>query len=440
MNVLIIAMDTLRADHLGCYGYSRATSPRIDAFAAQSAVFDHAIATAIPTHPAFSTILTGQYSITHGVVAHGGHIPLSAHAPLLPAIMQKNGYTTCAVDNLAAWHPGFLRGLEFYIDPTSRRSLQFNCDNRGINQRAIPWLERHAAEPFYLLIHYWDAHTPYLPPRAYRSLFYSGEPDQPDNHLLDALERHPLGRLWRETWFNLIGRKFTDPEYIVALYDASIRYCDEGIGQLLEALERTGAAEDTLVVFLSDHGELMYRHGVYFDHHGLYEGNIHVPLIMRHPSIAPGRISPLAAHVDIAPTILGLCGLEIPPQMEGANWVEALRSGEPSKGPQREFLTTQECTWQMKWGLRTKDRKFILARETDFYGTPMRELYDLEADPQELHNIADARPEEVRTLEARLEGWITEKMAQNGLAQDPLMAHGITLGQRWKEERHQEPK
>ena len=435
VNVLLIAIDTLRADHLGVYGYHRKTSPNIDAFASKAAVFERAFATAIPTHPAFATICSGQYSITHTIVAHAAKSPVPRTTPWLPEILQRYGYTTCALDNLAPWRYGFGRGYEFYIDPTSRKNLAINCDNREINRRAIPWLEQHAHEKFFMFIHYWDPHTPYLPPRAYRTLFYKGNPHQPDNHAMDHFTDHPLGKTWSETWFKKLPPHITDPEYLVALYDAEIRYCDEGIRTLLDTLDASGKAEDTLVILLSDHGEMMYKHGIFFDHHGLYDGNIHVPWIVSHPSISPRRIPYLAEHVDVAPTILDLCGVPVPPEMEGKSWAPfLLGKGEPV---QRDFVVSQECTWQMKWCIRTENHKLILAREPDFYNTPMKELYDLQADPEELHNIAEQEPERVRYLENKLEEWIAAMMKKNNLTQDPLVAHGLTLGMQWKEARAQ---
>lgn len=426
MNLIIIAIDTLRADHLGCYGYIRNTSPHIDAFAKSALICDTHISTAIPTHPAFTTLNTGQFSITHGIVAHSGTRDIPRDAPWLPSLLQKNGYTTCAVDNLSQWRLDFHRGYEFYIDPTRRRTLSINADNREINRRVLPWLEHHFREKFFLFVHYWDPHTPYLPPRAYRRLFYDGDPSDPENHSLDGLEKHRLGKIWRETWFNQLGPNITDAEYIVALYDAEIRYCDEGVGRLLEHVEKLGLAGDTIVVLLSDHGEMMYHHGIFFDHHGLYEGNIHVPCLIRHPDLPPRHIPPLTAHVDLAPTLLELCGVPAPDTMEGVSLVPWLR-GE-RMDTVRDSLVCAECTWQMKWALRTLRHKFILAREPDIYGTPMRELYDLAADPQELNNLADREPETAARLEVQLEAWIAGKMAQNELTEDPLVAHGLSLG------------
>jgi arylsulfatase A-like enzyme len=437
MNVILIAVDTLRADHLGCYGYHRNTSPNIDELASGAIVCERHIATSIPTHPAFTTMFTGQYSITHGIVAHGGNRDIPREAPWMPRLLHKHGLTTCAVDNLSQWRLDFHRGFEFYIDPTQRRTLSLNADNREINRRVLPWLEQHHKEPFFLFVHYWDPHTPYLPPRAYRTLFYKGDPNDPANTSLAGMEAHPLGKMWRETWFNQLGPNITDAEYIVSLYDAEIRYCDEGIGQLLKLVESLGRAEDTIIVLTGDHGELMYHHGVFFDHHGLYDGNLHVPCIIRHPEMKPRRIESMTAHLDVAPTLLDLCGAEVPEAMEGEVLTPWLRGEKESQV--RPFTVSQECTWQMKWSIRTDSHKLIVAREPDFYGTPSRELYDLRQDPQELHNIAAQDPETVRILDATLESWIAEKMAQNGISEDPLVAHGVSLGKSWKEVRESTP-
>ena len=349
-------------------------------------------------------------------------------------MLQKNGYTTCAIDNLGEWRFGFSQGYEFYVDPTRRRALSINCDNRAINGRAIPWLKQHGTERFFMMVHYWDPHTPYLPPRAYRKLFYKGDPCDPGNHSLDGLMEHPLGRMWKETWFNKLGGNITDAAYLEALYDSEIRFCDDGIGKLLKTVEALKGAEDTLVILTSDHGELLFRHKVFFDHHGLYDGTLHVPLIMRHSGFAPKRVPHLVAHVDLAPTILELCGVAVPDGMEGSSLAPMLRDADAP--PIRDCVVSQECTWQMKWSLRTHTHKFILAREEDFYHTPSRELYNLDADPCELRNIADDDPDTARAMESKLESWIAAKMAKNGLAQDPLVSHGITLGKAWKDEKN----
>ncbi len=427
MNIVVIAIDTLRADHLGCYGYTRSTSPHIDAFAEGAVVFDTHIATAIPTHPAFTTMATGQYSMTHGVVAHAGSREIPKGAPWLASCLLDAGYTTCAIDNMShTSRLNFHRGFEYYIDPSQKSAMSINASNRELNHRALPWLDAHKDEPFFLFIHYWDPHTPYLPPRAHRTLFYKDDPGDPANTSLAGMERHPLGKTWREEWFSKLGPHISDAEYIVSLYDAEIRYCDEGVGQLLDKLDELGIAEDTAVILTADHGEMMYRHGIFFDHHGLYDGNLHIPFVIRCPGVTPKRLPYMTASTDFAPTVLGLAAVEVPEAMEGRDLAPCLRGAEPA--PPHAAIVSQECTWQMKWSIRTSTHKFILARERDFYGGPMRELYDLRGDPEESTNTVEDDAATASDLEARLEDWIAKRMAKNGLAEDPLVSHGLSLG------------
>jgi arylsulfatase A-like enzyme len=206
---------------------------------------------------------------------------------------------------------------------------------------------------------------------------------------------------------------------------------DDGIGALLNALEATGVADDTLVVLTGDHGESLTEHDIYFDHHGLYEPTIHVPLILRHPGRigAGATLPPLVQHLDVAPTLLEAVGAPIPAAMEGRSlW--PLASGKAQTGGW-ERVVCCESTWQSKWALRTDDRKLILARSPDRHNMPMRELYDLEADPGETRNLAQERPGEADRLEAELEAWIAAGLAKSGRREDPLRAQGISLGKKW---------
>jgi arylsulfatase len=435
MNILLIAIDTLRADHLGCYGYHRDTSPGLNTLAAQSVLFEKLYTPVVPTQPSYTTTYTGQYPITHGIVSHGGQASLAEGAPLLPELLQKAGYTTCAVDSMRAMKPWFARGYEFYIDPSSRMAHRHAATCEDVNARAIPWLRQHAREKFFLFIHYWEPHTPYLPPQRYRTLFYDGDPTDPAHDTLAPIRKQPFGEWWLKSWFSEFPQPLRDAEYVVAMYDGEVRYADDGVGQLLDALEHTGIADDTLVVVFSDHGENMYRHDVFFDHHGLYEGAIHCPLIVRWPGrVTPGRRVPhLVQHIDLSPTILTACDAGVPEAVEGASLVPLL-TGE-SDSPLYDRLITMECSWQAKWALRIDEYKFILSREQgrDLHGKPPRELYHLPSDPCELRNLADERPDTVGALEAELEEWIARMMAKNGLDQDPLIAQGVTLGKRWRD-------
>jgi len=427
-NVILVVVDALRADHLSAYGYPRATSPNLDALALSGVLCESMYCAAIPTQPAFTTLHTGQEPITHGILAHGGRAELARKTPMLAEVFLSAGYTTCAIDNLMRERPWFGRGFEYVIDPSLRRILHLGVTCEELNARAVPWLRAHAAEPFLLFIHYWDTHTPYTPPDRDRNFFASdGDPTDPSNRSLEEWWRHPMGVLARDTWLQTPAGRITDAEYLVSLYDAEIHHVDRGIAELLATVDELGLSDRTLVAVTGDHGESMTEHGVFFEHHGLYETTVHVPFIARwRGHLPPGRrLSQHFQHHDVAPTLLEAAGLRPPPAMEGRSRWRTL-TGEAS-GPGREAMVMVESTCQAKWALRAGRHKLILARAPDFYGTPPRELYDLEADPAETANLAAREPALADALEAQLEEWIARRLREQGLREDPLREHGISL-------------
>lgn len=430
LNILLISVDTLRADHLGCYGYAHNTSPNIDSLANRGVLFDRFFCGAIPTQPSYTTLYTGQDPVRHGVVAQGGKAQLAKNAPFLPQMLLSTGYTTCAVDNLLQERIWFGRGFEFYIDPSVRRSLLLGISCEELNERAIPWILQHSSEPFFMHIHYWDPHWPLKPPGRYKDLFYDQDRDpfDPSNRGLEPWWSHPLGQLARSTWLRRSDRLITDPDYVVALYDQEIRYLDDGLGALLAALDEAGIAENTMVVLLADHGESMTEHGIFFAHHGLYDPVIRAPLIARLPGVFPEgvRSSAFAQHQDVAPTLLEAAGAAIPRSMDGYSlW--NLMTGQEEDG-KRASVICCECSWQANWCLRNDHHKFILARSPDLYGSPPRKLYNLREDPAEEHNLVQTEPSIAAKMEAELEDWIGKRIEQVGRQQDPLIEEGVSLG------------
>lgn len=431
MNILFIVIDTLRADHLECYGYGKPTSPAIDRLASQGVLFERCFAPGIPTTPAHTTMYTGMHPLSHNIVAHGGSVELDRKIPVLPELLQRAGYTTCAVDNLFDIKPWLARGYEFYVNPSHKHRMRLLVSCEEINRRAIPWLKAHAQEPFFLFVHYWEPHTPYLPPARYRQFWNGGNQFDPNIHTLDRLKETPFWDMWGDTWFKKLG-PVTDPEYIVSLYDGEIRHVDDGVAALLEALDESGIADDTLVLLTGDHGESMYQHDIFFDHHGLYEENIRVPLILRWPNRLPAgrRAAPFVQQLDYAPTFLHWAGAEVPANMEGKDFGPLAAGNDET--PLWDRIVCCESTWQCKWAVRTDRHKLILAREPDHHGMPMRELYDLEADPREERNLADQEADLADSLESWLEEWIAAGLARAGREEDPLRVQGVSLGKRWE--------
>jgi arylsulfatase A-like enzyme len=341
------------------------------------------------------------------------------------------GYATCSVDSLYRRQPWFGRGYEYLIDPSVRRTSHWGVTCEEANQRAIPWMQKHAHETFFLFIHYWDLQWALTPPARYRDRFYEGrDPTASDNRALDKWLRTPLGAFARDTWLQTENGLITDPGYIVARYDQKIRHLDDGVGQILDALDNLGLTERTLVLISSDHGESFTEHGIFFDHHGLYDCTLRVPLIASwRGHLTRGlRLSQIYEVTDIAPTLLDAGGLVTPRAMDGRSFWRALTGQEQEKG--REHVISAECTRQAKWSLRTEGYRYILAREPGLYAPPPRELYDLQADAKEERNIVEERPEVASAMEANLEDWIAARLQALGKAQDPLLEQGPSLGWR----------
>ncbi|MCA9940508.1 MAG: sulfatase [Anaerolineales bacterium] len=432
-NVMLIVIDALRADHLGCYGYSHATSPTLDALAADGVLGENLFAPAIPTQPSFTTLYTGQHPLTHGVIAHGGEAMLAPTAPSLAEHFLHGGYHTCAVDNLWRARPWFGRGFVDYLDPSLKHTLPVAVTCEEMNDSIIKWLRVFGADPFFMLIHYWDPHYPLLPPPQYRGRFYDGRnPTDRGNHSLDRWWQHPVGLLARNTWLRTPAGRITDADYVRALYDQEIRYVDDGVSSLMQALEEMGLSQRTLVLIMADHGASMTEHDIFFEHYGLYDATTHVPLIVRWPGHLPAgrRLPHLLRANDVAPTLLEAVGLPAARGMEGTSFWPLL-TGESDEGG-HDWVISLECSWQASWSLRTREHKLILNRELDpcRHFWPSRELYNLQKDPLETHDLAQTETHLADDMTAQLEAWIAAGAAAAGLPGDPVAAQGITLGRR----------
>jgi arylsulfatase A-like enzyme len=436
-NIILISADSLRADHLGCYGYPLPTSPQIDAMAERGVLCENMFCPAIPTQPSHTTIFTGQHPLTHGVVAHGGKGKLSRGSPFLPELFLESGYTTCAVDTLFRERIWFGRGYEYILDPSIHHIFYAAVTQEELNERAIHWMETVPKRPFFMFIHYWDTHYPYVPPEQYRTRFYAGgNPTDPDNHALDRWWDHPIGAMARDTWLRTPEGAVTDPNYVTALYDGEIRYLDDGIGDLFAGLQQLGLMDDTIVVLLADHGESMTEHRICYDHYGLYECTFRVPFIMHWPGGPLRRHTRLAGFrqlSDVAPTLLDAAGLPIPEAMEGRSFLKQMTGQQEPEG--YATVISLESTWQAKYCLRRQRYKYILAREKDLLGNPDRELYDLDSDPLEERNLAESDPALACDMEKELEAWIAARLQASGRTMDPVRQEGASMVATWKAHR-----
>ncbi|CAG7597707.1 hypothetical protein PAESOLCIP111_00168 [Paenibacillus solanacearum] len=434
MKIIMISLDTMRASRLGCYGYAKPTSPYIDEIASQGVLFENAYAADIPTEVAHTGIFTGKVGLTTGVVSHGSELGvLPKSTEWLPTMLRSAGFTTGAVDNLYQLKEWFARGYRYYINSVGGKRW---IDGRTINDLAKPWIRDHKDEDFFLFLHYWDPHTPYLPPERYISPFYEAgrNPYDPSNRSMEAAYNHMAYPFFKHHHYDLLG-SVTDADYINALYDAEVRYLDDLLRELDGYLEEQGIREVTLLVLFGDHGESLTEHGIYWDHCGLYEPTVHVPVIMRWPEAVPAgrRVKGLVQQVDLMPTVLeaarmaALSGIDAarlaaPAGLDGRSLWNAIR-GESDRTHEAVYLS--ECAWQAARGIRTERYKFIRTHDAGPFSRPPRELYDLHADPEETVNLAETYAETADALERQLDGWVSAKLQGR---QDPMERQLQELG------------
>ena len=421
-----MSLDTLRADHLSCYGYPRLTSPHLDRLAGEGTIFKNCIAPHIPTHPGHTTVLTGVDAFTHQIVAHGGALDLDPKIPLLAERFKAAGYFTGAADNLGRW---FTRGFDVYqgyrwdTDPTGR-----SPKGQAVNTAADTVFARLAGQdrPFFCFLHYWDVHTPYLPPDPFWGMFYDGDPKDPKNRSLQAMWDFEPFRWYFHEWMGGV----TDIEFPKSQYDAELAYMDVCLQHMLVMLRARGLDRDTLILFFADHGEELDEHQMWFDHHGLYETNIHVPLILWAPGHVPaGRaFDGPVSHYDIAPTVLEAAGLD-PAGLGLAGrslWPVLRGEVDGAIGTWGDGLYVTECSWMRKHAWRTREWKLILALEPDFHHTPPVELYHLASDPTEQRNLAEARPDVVERLRTAMMAHVGGRERETGRPA-PVTVQRITM-------------
>jgi arylsulfatase A-like enzyme len=426
-NVVLVTIDTLRPDHLGCSGYGVPTSPRIDALARQGVSFTHAITNGSYTLSAFPPIFSSTYASMYG----GTRGRLALERPLLAELLQREGYFTAGVTSnpLVGRANGYDRGFGTFKEltpewnqPTWHRIkgmqtllrlpiVQWTLDLMRINGRPLPvfvsgervteealrWLDKVEGR-FFLWVHYMDTHWPYGPLRQLSS------PREIALAWIDVLEMH---RAYRERRFP--GDR--QMQRVIDLYDRAIRFTDEQVGRLVDKLAETDIDERTLVVVTSDHGEAFFEHGRYM--HGAYydfhDEILRVPLILRMPR--PGRtgqaITRQVCLLDLAPTILDWLGRPQPPEMQGASLLPLIRGD--LDYDHADHCISEMWDFKKEWfepwhcvAIRTETHKYVF----DNRRPHARELYDLEADPAETTDIWEMEPDMAEPLEAVLEAHV----------------------------------
>jgi arylsulfatase A-like enzyme/Flp pilus assembly protein TadD len=379
LNVILITIDTVRADHLGCYGATNVQTPTLDALAHDGIVFERAISQVPLTWPSHATILTGTYPFQNGVQDFTGQ-PLDPRFRSVAQVFKQQGYATGAVVSAfvldRSW--GLARGFDFYDDafaPEAFQQKDIGLVDRKASEsvtRALRWLnngrmQKTPARPFFFWLHLYDPHSPYDPPEPFRT------------------------------------------QYRGHLYDGEIAYADHELGRLMAWLKRNRLYDRSLIVVLSDHGESLGDHGE--KEHGffVYNSTVHIPLIVKPPAgsgFRPGRVTRPVETVAVAPTLLGLAGMKVATEKQFQ--APALLGGNPenenagNKDARNEdaaysesFYSFSTFGWSPLHALQTTRYHYIEA--------PVPELYDVLADPQEKNNLAPQQTATVAVLEDKLQ-------------------------------------
>ena len=426
-NIVLMGVDSLLATHMSCYGYPRLTTPHIDRFAEGATLFEKTYSPHVPTTSAYGSMLTGLDTFSTQVVALRHQGPLREEVKTLAEILGDVGYDTTCVGFSGPSARGFDTYLEFSGWGPDESGRSPKAEN--LNKTTIPELNRlidqSDEKPFFLFLRHMDPHSPYLPPAPYERMFYHGDECDPSNTSMEPVMSFKPFCDYFASW---MPEGITDKDYVIAQYDGAIAYMDACIQRLFNALETRGVLDETIVVLNGDHGETLYDHECWFDHHGIYDVTLHVPLIIRYPGRVPAgkRVAGYNQHKDLVPTLLELADIETDIAFDGKS-LTPLMNGEIASYDSEFYIT--ECTWMRKHGWRTPEWKLIVALEPDFHFKPPVELYNLIQDPDENNNLVDEHPDIVNVLETRMKNWILQREQETGLT-NPIMTQGDWHGQK----------
>jgi arylsulfatase A-like enzyme len=368
-NVLLIGIDTLRADALGAWGRNPTLTPSLDRLAGQSDVWLNAFSTFNVTNPSFASILTGLYGKNHGV--YDLQTPLPPGQTTLAEVLSGAGYDTLAVlsaSHLGADHSGLGQGFREIHTASEHYAAELPAD------LAMDWLTAHSGKPFFIWLHLFDPHTPHTPPEPYALGFRPAAATGLSPVRAWIPFRQPGPRSFTE---NVLGGQRD-------LYDGEVAYLDRQVGRLLDFLESRGMLEDTVIAVVADHGENLGDHGLSFRHLGLWDSTTHVPLMIRWPGREREgrRLAGLVQTIDLFPTLVATAGLRVPPQ-DGTDLRELTDEGRSG----RKAVFSEHAD-RLSVSVRTAGWRYGVNEGNDRFLPNGPYLYDLKSDPQETKSLA----------------------------------------------------
>lgn len=422
-NILFVGIDSCLATHMSLYGYKRETTPHIAKYFEKGAVFCNNFSPSVPTTPGYASMFTGLDCFGTDVVALRHVGPMIDSIKTLAEIMGEEGYnTTCVGFKGNAASRGFQNYLEFanWAPDESGRSPKA----QNLNAVAIPEMKRLAAEdkPFLLFLRHMDPHSPYLPPIPFQRIWYQGNECDPANKSMEPVYAFRPFADYISSW---VPEGCTDKDYVIAQYDGAITYMDSCIQSLFTELADLGIEDNTLVVLCSDHGETLYDHDCYFDHHGIYDNTLRVPLAFRWNGKVPVMRTDVYTQLkDIVPTMMELLGIDTGINFDGRSLVpEMFGTADPAEREPEFYIS--EATWMRKHGWRTPEWKFFRALEPDLHFKPEVELYNLVTDPEENHNLAPEHPELVAYFDKKVNDHVAKRERETG-REAPIYSNAST--------------
>lgn len=414
-NVILISLDTLRADHLGCYGYQRPTTPTLDKFASEGVLFEDVTSTSPWTLPAHGSMLTGLYPNRHGLKSL--HCSLPDDITTLAEVFKQHGFSTAAVVNVyfVSEKYGFDRGFDSFVY-IERFVDEWRPSKVG--DKAIEWLSQQNDKPFFLFLHYFDVHGDYSSSLNYEKQFvrpYQGIADG----TTEQLHRFRDG---------LVSLNQTDAEHLIDLYDAGIRQLDDGIARLFSCLETKKLLDNSLIIITSDHGEEFLDHGGVLHSQTQYQELVHIPLIMRGPGIPRSkRIKQAVSMVDVMPTVLSSFAISEPTSLDGLDLCPLWQK----KGyqlPARYIFSeaSKEKEHPQKFNPKFDIKRAVRHPRYKLHYdklTKGKKLYDLQNDLQEKFDVASKHPQLVDSMLLQLKDFMS--VSKKGIQLPPLSPEEI---------------
>lgn len=441
MRIVYIDVDSLRPDHMGCYGYARNTTPHIDALAAQGARFTSTYCEASPCVPSRASFMSGRFAVNHGALTHWGaggkfYMPgaerYSKRYPFFTRYLREAGYHTATISSFGDRHQKgwFFGGWNEIHSHTLKAG---NEDAHEVNAHVLPWIEANGMrEKSFLHVQYWDPHGFYTCPDEYAAKFKDEPaPAYPDEEQirLQQSDVHPRSaRMFHwaitpniPTKMPLSIRCRADFEQLINGYDGGISYMDEHLGQIVNAYRKLGIEDEVCFIISADHGESFGEQGIYMEHGMATESVHHIPLIIRLPKgqRTPRVLTNFVYNVDVIATITALVGLAQPEGWDGHSLLESLHGD--ARG-ERDYLVLEHGLYACQRAVRDQRWYFIRTYDPGLYEFPAVCLYDMQNDPNQRYNVAQDHPDIVMLMEHRLAEWLQQNRDRHGVIPDPMEA------------------